>query len=264
MNITFGRNESFIFRDGWGAKGIDAVSKYGNKAFDKTDGMRNLGIGSNMVHSLRYWMRAGNILSPKNYEFTEFGKAICSYDRYMLKKLTWYLYHYYLATNQALAPVFYYMFVVKRDNYISTDELSKEITEYYSKLNVIPSERSLKNDISKFFETYATNSEKENPENNITCQLRKLNLISREEKDEYHFNSFRSEDIFYLVVMYILNSLYDKSFDIADAYDNPLGPANIFKITYQDFTDYLAHMEREGWITINRTASLNSVYLNRI
>ena len=53
------RHESFAIREGWIEKGLNAVNQHHKLTFSKSDGVKILGIGSNMVKSLKYWMVAG-------------------------------------------------------------------------------------------------------------------------------------------------------------------------------------------------------------
>ena len=53
--IKMKRHESFSIREGWLTKGISGVKK-NNKIFSSQDATDILGIGTNMVKSLKYWM----------------------------------------------------------------------------------------------------------------------------------------------------------------------------------------------------------------
>ena len=53
-------HESFILRDGWLTKGIQAVEK-DSGVFSKNSGTDVLGVGTNMAKAIRYWMRTAGI-----------------------------------------------------------------------------------------------------------------------------------------------------------------------------------------------------------
>ena len=55
MKIKMKRHESFSIREGWLAKGIKDIKKDA-KVFSSPDATDILGIGTNMVKSLKYWM----------------------------------------------------------------------------------------------------------------------------------------------------------------------------------------------------------------
>lgn len=50
-------NESFNIREGWLRKGMRCVRE-DKTLFSKDDAMETLGVGSKMVKSIRYWLRA--------------------------------------------------------------------------------------------------------------------------------------------------------------------------------------------------------------
>lgn len=59
-------HETFSIRKDWLAKGIEAVQKNPGIFTDKTlEPMEELGIGRNMVVSLRYWMKAVGLTEEK-------------------------------------------------------------------------------------------------------------------------------------------------------------------------------------------------------
>ena len=55
--MKFKGHESFAIRRGWLYKGMKHVRERGD-IFLAKDAMEELGLGSNMVKSLRYWMQA--------------------------------------------------------------------------------------------------------------------------------------------------------------------------------------------------------------
>ena len=73
----FGRHETFTPRYGWLKKGYDAVKSDGN-IFKAPDAIERLGVGKNMVRSIRYWCQAFKIIKPKDGSMvpTELGKKL--------------------------------------------------------------------------------------------------------------------------------------------------------------------------------------------
>lgn len=88
--MKFRGHESFFIRKGWLYKGMNAIQQ--NPAiFTSPYAMDELGIGSNMVRSLRYWMQATGLSIEKRLPnkaqrgqyLSEIGDIIWNYDRYM-------------------------------------------------------------------------------------------------------------------------------------------------------------------------------------
>ena len=87
----FARHETFCPRYGWLKKGFDRVAGYNGhegdgNIFDRDDAIEKLGVGKNMVRSIRFWcmafkiienasgpLRIGGTMKP-----TQFGEALLS------------------------------------------------------------------------------------------------------------------------------------------------------------------------------------------
>ena len=64
MAMKFRAHETFFIRKGWLSKGMERVVAKEDLFVDKTENpMDVLGIGSNMVKSLRYWLQAVDLTS---------------------------------------------------------------------------------------------------------------------------------------------------------------------------------------------------------
>lgn len=95
---TFGRHETFSLRYGWLTKGFQAF-KDNNGIFNSDEATVQLGVGKNMVNSIRYWLRAAQMLemSHDGPQATEIGKAIFSeqgWDPYLEDEATLWLIHW--------------------------------------------------------------------------------------------------------------------------------------------------------------------------
>ena len=58
---AFGRHETFALRFGWLTKGAQALMS-GDPVFEAEDATVRLGVGKNMVSSIRYWLQAARII----------------------------------------------------------------------------------------------------------------------------------------------------------------------------------------------------------
>ena len=97
-------HETFYMRKGWLHKGIKNINTnprlFTNKEINPCD---VLGIGTNMVKSLRYWMNAVGIMEEFSegnqhmQRMTQFGKIINQYDEYYEEDGTNWLIHYKVA-----------------------------------------------------------------------------------------------------------------------------------------------------------------------
>ena len=106
----FRKNESFYIREGWISKAIICIAENpGINIFRKNDGIKFLGIGSNRVKGLHYWLLAADIIDAKN-QLTDFGNILLDNDRYLENTSSWFLIHRKLVKNKQKCPVFNWVF----------------------------------------------------------------------------------------------------------------------------------------------------------
>jgi hypothetical protein len=92
----FSGHETFQCRHLWLKKGYDYVKS--GKSFSAEDAVVELGVGKNMVNSIRYWMRAFNVLEG-NDQLTEFADRMFDddgFDPYLEDDASLWLLHYQL------------------------------------------------------------------------------------------------------------------------------------------------------------------------
>lgn len=65
-SVSFGRHETFTLRFGWLTKGFKAWCE-DPSIFEKNDATVVLGVGKNMVHAIRYWLIARQVVDVPNH-----------------------------------------------------------------------------------------------------------------------------------------------------------------------------------------------------
>lgn len=114
-NVAFGRHESFPLRFAWIAKGLDAL-RADPSVFSHEDATVVLGVGKNMVASIRHWLHAATLVQPRpdgnGYEETELARTVFGSDGdpYLEDDGTIWLLHWLLATNPGTATAVYWFF----------------------------------------------------------------------------------------------------------------------------------------------------------
>ena len=85
-SLKLQRSESFYIRDGWIEKLFIAIQDNKKGIFSKTEGIRILGVGSNMVKSIKYWGEASRLIikkSKESFDLSKCGKLIYNNDPYL-------------------------------------------------------------------------------------------------------------------------------------------------------------------------------------
>ena len=113
-SVAFGRHETFALRFSWLTKGFHALKKKPT-IFDDEDAVVDLGVGRNMVLSIRYWLRACQLITPEKPHTPEtIGTLIFDtkngLDPYLEDEATIWLIHWLLATNSSMATSWFWFF----------------------------------------------------------------------------------------------------------------------------------------------------------
>ena len=266
IKLKLKRHESFSIREGWLAKGIRNV-KENSKTFSSVEATDILGIGTNMVKSLKYWMSATCLIKVENREafLSEFGSLINIYDPYLEDIFSWWLIHIKMMLNVDDAYIYNLFFnkcgkksFSKRDIYEQLSlNLNNEKLEY--------NENILQDEVNMIIKTYAIDEKIDNPENNFISPLSELNLIKKIDRDTYERNKPEYRNLNYLIVFYLIEQLIkDKDYISIDELlkiDN--SPAKLLNLDKNLINEYLDEMKRNGLVIINRTAGLNMVYFQK-
>ena len=189
---TFSGHDSFQCRQLWLKKGYDYVQK--GKNFNKEDAVVQLGVGKNMVSSIRFWLKAFNVIDNKDIP-TEFGKRIFDdengYDPYLEDEASLWLLHYQLVKN-GFASIYSIIFNKFRKEKLFFNKETfvnyvKRIGEANSDLNF--NENTVAKDFIVFANLYKSDPESKNVEDSFSGILSEIELLKTtgKGKDEQFF-----------------------------------------------------------------------------
>lgn len=106
MKDKFSGHQTFAFRHGWLEKGVKFVTAHG--VFSQDDAIVGLGVGKNMVESIRYWCQMTGVITVANQkdgtdQVTGFAHHLlddAGWDPFLEDDASLWLLHWQLATNQ--------------------------------------------------------------------------------------------------------------------------------------------------------------------
>lgn len=196
----FARHETFCPRYGWLKKGVDGVS-HDERIFDRSDAIELLGVGKNMVRSIRFWCLAFKLITQKEdgkkaggpMVTTEFAEKLLSddgWDPYLEDPASLWLLHWRLFSPPLVAPAWSMAMNLTGIRYLSGKELTHYILEYQSYIPSFQrfSESSFEKDASCFLRMYSPPSNRISDE--IECPFTQLGLLSHgEKKGSFQFNT---------------------------------------------------------------------------
>lgn len=267
-------HQSFHIRRGWIHKGLKIVNENPRIFTDKNIVLTDeFGIGSNMVLSLKYWLRTLGLIEKireknKNLDvLTEIGKLIYENDRYLENIETWELLHYKLVTNEDLATTWYWFFNEYEGNIFNKNSLFNTLDKYINNIYEKQiAEKSIRDDINCLLNTYLTRKII-SPEDNIESPFSELGLIEIENikgKEITYKKSKKYLPNLNLLYYIILDQSQGK--DMMDLKDIIYGKKNIGKVFNLDFSEVLGildDLQNNGKIKFIRTAGLNYISINK-
>ncbi len=277
--MRFKAHESFFIRKGWLYKGLRNINVqpalFSDRNLNPSD---VLGIGTNMVRSLRYWLQVTGltnevVVGGRHQEFTDLANIIWEHDRYMEEMGTLWLLHYKLASNIDEATAWYYFF-----NEFNLKEFSKDdfvdMIDLYSQMNGAETAKSsLEGDFDCLMNTYVSrlksNPEKVHPENNIDCPLGELNLVDIIDKRKKIYRKVvpKKGSLSPLIVLAVIVDQANKNdsgmeIKINSILNDKCNAGKIFNLDIISLTEFLYELQKLNYIKVNRTAGLDVIIIN--
>lgn len=275
MAMKFRAHETFFIRKGWLSKGMKHVLSKPNVFVDKEENpMDVLGIGSNMVKSLRYWLQAVGLTQEprtgrRDQTLTPLGNVIYAHDRFIEEMGTLHLLHYKLATNKEDATAWYFFFNKFIATEFTREDFINSLQSYIlmSGESISVASRSLSEDFACIINTYVprykTNPSKVSPENNIDCPLGEIGLIDILAKKTFK-KSIPSANAFdpWIVLAIISDRANGRNqIGLNELLTAEGNIGRIFNLDSITMIEVLRRVEKLGALKIIRTAGLDVVHL---
>lgn len=273
--MKFRAHDTFFIRKGWLSKGMKCVKAKNDVFVSKVENpMDVLGIGSNMVKALRYWLQTvGLTVEPKSgkrvQSFTGLGNSIYTNDRYIEELGTLLLLQYKLATNLNNATAWFFFFNEFNVSEFGRDDFVEALQKYI-KMSNEGSEvavRSLNDDFNCIINTYLpkhkTSSGKVSPENNIDCPFGELGLVDvlSKTKKTYRKTTPQSSMISPWVAFAVISDQAKGKTEISlnELLNAPCNIGKVFNLDSITMLSVLYEVQKLGLIKISRTAGLDVI-----
>jgi hypothetical protein len=195
---SFSGHETFALRLPWLPKIVRTLPEVPD-LFSREDAMVTLGVGKNMVRSMRHWASAMELIEPvnapvKGEALTELGERLLStskgWDPYLDDPATPWLLHWQLVSRLEAASTWFLAFTVWSVERFGKDELIAFLLEHLKDKQVRISETSIRRDVDVFLRTYvsARSDAEDSPEEHLDGPLVELGLIRTLERGRYCFS----------------------------------------------------------------------------
>lgn len=297
---SFSGHQTFPFRYTWLKKGVDAVIA-NPTIFSSENASVSLGVGKNMVDSIRHWCRVSGLIEGHNAQSKQFimslgqkatsyqrgqliptdlGKAIFEdqkgFDPYLDDPATLWLIHWRIATNTNQATTWYWAFNILRGNQFTPNIFAREVHKWaqQQKQSMRPvSENTLQRDVNCFIRTYCQSRHSDTVvEETFDCPLVELNLIAElPDGSGYEFQRGDKETLPIEVVTWALDTFWKSHFSrreslsFSDLMYARSSPGRVFRLDEDTMTTYLENLAQitDGALQYDETAGLKQVYRHK-
>jgi Protein of unknown function (DUF4007) len=251
--IAFARHETFHPRFGWLKKGFDRAS-VDSGIFLREAAPIQLGVGKNMVRSMRYWCAAFKLLQDD--QPTEFGQQLlgpAGWDTYLEDPASLWLLHWKLLEQPCTATAWHVAFNIFRQTEFTVESLVDQLCEYRDREAPRISDSSLKKDISCVLRMYVVQSSKAQvSEDSLDCPFTELGLIhTAGDSRHYLFRigpkpSLPPEMIVYACLQHhVRTDSAAKTIPIANLLYDLGSPGLVFKLTESAICDAIETVSRQ-------------------
>lgn len=277
MSMKFRAHDTFFIRKGWLSKGMERIVEKPDLFVDKEENpMDVLGIGSNMVKALRYWLQAVGLCQEPNkgkrvQTLTNLGQLVYDNDRYIEELGTLYLLQYKLASQMEDATAWYFFFNEFAMSEFTREEFVQSLQNYIlmNEDNNSVAIRSLNDDfaciINTYLPRYKSNPGKVSAENNIDCPFGELGLVDIANKKQKTYKktipAAKSLNPWVVLAVMVEEAKGKKEIALNELLTAPRNIGKVFNLDAITMLDVLHEIENMGEIKIIRTAGLDVVHV---
>ena len=271
--LSFSGHETFPFRYPWPAKCVRAVLK-DPEAFLRPDAPVVLGVGKNMVRSMRFWGEALGLLqrmSNGREQVTELGKCLFGndgWDPFLEVPATLWLLHWQLTKSPRFTATCHFAFTVLQRKSFRRDDLRDWLLEIAEGAGSRATKDSLKRDVDVFIRLYTPAKVRRDlpPEETFDAPLVELGLLSEEESKFCVFNVERkislSDEVFWFSLVDFLSCIDNEGTSTAFetiAY-TPGSPGCAFQLSERELVHRLSQIPEFLGIQYDETAGRRMVF----
>ena len=250
--IAFARHETFHPRFGWLKKGFDRAARHPG-IFREDDAPVRLGVGKNMVRSIRYWCNAFKVLEAD--QATDFGEELLGadgWDTYLEDPASLWLLHWHLLQPPCYASAWDFAFNYFHRTEFTVEDLFYELCDYRDRISTRTADSSIKKDVSCLLRMYAKQPTKASvSEDSLDCPFVALGLIHTAGDARHytfrigHKRNLPAEIIVYASLCHAARvSETARSIPIASLLYDVGGPGLIFKLTETALGDAFEQVAR--------------------
>jgi hypothetical protein len=279
-----GGHESFPLRYGWLKKGFDAVRE-DPTAFARKDASTLLGVGVNMVRSIRHWCLATGVVSASpgsrltDLVPTPLGEALLAdngFDPYLEDSGTLWLLHWQIVSNRTRGLIWYLSFTTYPEVEFSKDHLLHHVGRQLDRLGVQTTENVLRRETDCCLRSYLPAQSRRSKvhdvadwETGVDCPLLELEVLQVTPSDGlYRFRVGPKPSLpapimgFALLQHWKAVGSHRRTMTVDECLYQPGSPGQAFKLDENSTMAYLEELAAisNGMVQIQETSGLRQIY----
>lgn len=285
LTVSFSGHETFPFRYGWLKKGINALESNPTFFSSADDAMIELGVGKNMVNSIKYWCSAAGLIDSEklnlargSYAPTQLAESLfleSGFDPYFEDSATLWLIHWQIASNVEQCTTWHWLFNHWHAVEFTKEQIFSEIQKWLEKQRLRPaSDNTLSRDIDVCIRTYvhSRNGKGAISEDSLDCPLTELDLVTElEDGKTYQFKRGEQKTLpneiflFALAEYWHKNDIQNNSVNLEKVMYDAGSPGKIFKLDEETVIRRLEEITElsDGAFRYDETAANKQIFRHK-
>jgi len=279
----FSGHQTFPFRYGWLVKGVRAVEDHSD-IFSRDDALVILGVGKNMVSSIRHWCQVAQLVEPNPDVKQNRGRHLCvseigrrlflngGWDPFLEDDASLWLIHWLLVSNPTTGTAWQLLFSTFHRPDFTKRELIDHVANFIKKESLSVRDSVIGRDVDCLVRTYAVSAkgnETLSPEETFDCPLLQLDLIQPSPDGElYRFSIGPKPSLPAALFAFALHQHFERArtgrntMSVQECLYGVGSPGQAFKLDENSLVEYVEDLEDAtgGSVILDETAGLKQIY----
>lgn len=271
---SFTGHQTFPFRYTWLPKGVRQVQKH-STLFTRDDAIVLLGVGKNMVKSIRHWCETLGLIERVDRSGrmrpTALGLALFGldgWDPYLENPGTLWLLHWRLVSRVDRASTWYLAFTRWNTELFTREELAEWLLKTIHNVpGIRATSSSIRRDVDTFLRTYTpVPASRDLPlEDTFDCPLVELSLIQEVEKGVYKFVRGPKSSLHHSIFLHALLDYWERiaplqsTLSFETILHGPGSPGGAFKLSESALAERFEQFPRWSRLAFDDTAGMRTV-----
>lgn len=268
--LSFSGHETFRFRYTWLPKAVQQFNLDG-EIFNRDDAFVRLGVGKNMVRSMRHWSQSMGLMERNGTGgLTTLGKSLFledGWDPYLEDIGTLWLLHWQLVSTLSRATTWHFSFTRWGRERFTREQLSDWLFELAEKAGDRTSRETIKRDVDVFVLTYVASetSSTVTMEETFDCPLVELGLIREVDTRTYEFvrgdQPTLPDEMFVFALTQHWNRVAPerKTLEVSSLFHGPGSLGGAFKLSENALIERLVNLPQWCGMSYDETAGLKQL-----